>query len=84
MERDPGDDVCILLYLLETKARRGDRKYVRLCEGAEGRSSRGTVRFRGIGTGLSEASKTVPILSFATQRGKQESSYFRQGNYDKT
>ena len=39
-----------------------------------------TVRHRGIGTGISEASKRVPILPFATQRGKQESSYFRQGN----
>ena len=39
-----------------------------------------TVRLRGIGTGISEASKRVPILPFATQRGKQESSYFRQGN----
>ena len=33
-----------------------------------------TVRHRGIGTGISEASKRVPILPFATQRGKQESS----------
>ena len=39
-----------------------------------------TVRLRGIGTGISEASRRVPILPFATQRGKQESSYFRQGN----
>ena len=37
-----------------------------------------TVQLRGIGTGISEASKRVPILPFATQRGKQESSYFRQ------
>ena len=35
---------------------------------------------REIGTGISEASKRVPIFSFATQRGKEESSYFRQGN----
>ena len=40
-----------------------------------------TVRLCGIGTGISEASKTVPILSFATQGGKQASSYFRQRNW---
>ena len=34
-------------------------------------------------TGISEASKRVPIFSFATQGGKQMSSYFRQGNSDK-
>ena len=39
-----------------------------------------TVRLRGIETGISETSKRVPIFSFATQRGKQESFYFRQGN----
>ena len=39
-----------------------------------------TVRLRGMGTGISEASKRVPIFSFATQGGKQVSSYFRQGN----
>ena len=38
-----------------------------------------TVRFRGMGTGISEASKSVPIFSFATQGGKQVSSHFRQG-----
>ena len=43
-----------------------------------------TVRFRGMGTGISEPSKRVPILSFATQGGKQVSSHFRQGNWDKT
>ena len=43
-----------------------------------------TVRFRGMGTSISEASKRVPIFSFATQGGKQESSHFRQGNWDKT
>ena len=43
-----------------------------------------TVRFRGMGTGISEASKRVPIFSFAPQGGKQESSHFRQGNWDKT
>ena len=37
-----------------------------------------TVRVRGIGTGISEASKRVPIFSFATQGGKQVSSYFQQ------
>ena len=39
-----------------------------------------TVRLRGMGTGISEASKRVPIFSFATQGGKQVSSHFRQGN----
>ena len=39
-----------------------------------------SVRLRGMGTGISEASKRVPIFSFATQGGKQVSSYFRQGN----
>jgi hypothetical protein len=40
-----------------------------------------TVRHRGIGTGIAEASnKSVPIFSFATQGGKQVNSYFRQGN----
>ena len=29
-----------------------------------------TVRHRGMGTGISEASKRVPMLSFATQGGK--------------
>ena len=37
--------------------------------------------FRGIGTGISEASKRVPIFPFATQGGKQASSYFRQRNW---
>ena len=37
-----------------------------------------TVRSRGMGTDVSEASKRVPIFSFATQGGKQVSSYFRQ------
>ena len=41
-----------------------------------------TVRFRGMGTDISEASKRVPISSFATQGGKQVSSHFRQGNWD--
>ena len=40
-----------------------------------------TVRLRGMGTGISEVSKRVPILPFATQGGKQVSSYFRQGNW---
>ena len=39
-----------------------------------------TARHRGMGTGISEASKRVPIFSFATQGGKQVSSHFRQGN----
>ena len=34
--------MMLLLYLLETKAGRGDGKYLRLYEGAEGRISRGT------------------------------------------
>jgi hypothetical protein len=33
-----------------------------------------TVRLRGMGTGISEASKRVPIFSFATQGGKQVTS----------
>jgi hypothetical protein len=37
-----------------------------------------TVRLRGIGTGISEASKRVPIFSFVTQGGKQVSSYVGQ------
>ena len=32
----------LLLYVLETKARRGDREHGRLYEGAEERNSRGT------------------------------------------
>ena len=40
-----------------------------------------TVRHRGMGTGISEASKRVSIFSFATQGGKQVSSYFRQRNW---
>ena len=40
-----------------------------------------TVRLRGMGTGISEASKRVPIFSFATQGGKQVSSHFRHGNW---
>ena len=40
-----------------------------------------TVRFRGIETGISEASKRVSIFSFVTQGGKQVSFYFRQGNW---
>ena len=40
-----------------------------------------TVRNRGIGTGISEASKRVRIFPFATQGGKQASSYFRQRNW---
>ena len=43
-----------------------------------------TVRLGGIGTGISEASKRVPIFSFATQGGKQVSFYFRQGNWVQT
>jgi hypothetical protein len=34
-----------------------------------------------MGTSISEASKRVPIFSFATQGGKQASSYFRQKNW---
>ena len=43
-----------------------------------------TVRHRGMGTGISEASKRVPIFSFelfATQGGKQVSFHFRQRNW---
>ena len=39
-----------------------------------------TVRVRGMETGISETSKRVSIFPFATQGGKQESFYFRQGN----
>ena len=42
---------------------------------------RSTVRHRGMGTGISEASKRVPIFPFATQGGKQVSSHFRQRNW---
>ena len=35
-----------------------------------------TVLHRGMGTGISEASKRVPIFSFVTQGGKQVSSHF--------
>ena len=45
---------------------------------------RGTVRLRGMETGISEASKRVPIFSFelfATQGGKQVSFHFRQRNW---
>ena len=44
-------------------------------------SNLNTVRLRGMETGISEASKRVSIFSFATQGGKQESFYFRQGNW---
>ena len=40
-----------------------------------------TVAHPEIGTGISEASKRVPIFPFATQGGKQVSSYFRQRNW---
>ena len=41
-----------------------------------------TVDSREIGTGISKASKRVPIYSpFATQASKQASSYFRQRNW---
>ena len=40
-----------------------------------------TARLREIGTGISEASKRVPIFPFDTQGGKQASSYFRQRNW---
>ena len=47
-----------------------------------------TARLREIGTGISEASKRLPIFSSATQRGKQRefifSCTFRQGNYCRT
>jgi hypothetical protein len=37
-----------------------------------------TVRVRGIGTGISEASKRVPIFLHDVRGGKQVSSYFGQ------
>ena len=49
--------------------------------GAPGPSVLATARHRGIGTGISAASKRVPIFSFATQGGKQVSSNFRQRNW---
>ena len=39
------------------------------------------VAFREIGTGISEANKRIPIFPFATEGGKQASSYFRQRNW---
>jgi hypothetical protein len=44
---------------------------------------KGTVAHPRIGTGISEASKRVPIFHFATQGGKQARSYFRQRNWSK-
>jgi hypothetical protein len=35
----------------------------------------------GIGTGISEASKRVPIFLYDVRGGKQVSSYFRQRNW---
>ena len=35
----------------------------------------------GMETGISEASKRVPIFSFATQGGKQASSYLQKRNW---
>jgi len=37
-----------------------------------------TVRHRGMETGISESSKRVPIFSFATQGGRQASSYLTE------
>ena len=45
-----------------------------------GKADPTSVRHRGMGTGISEASKRVPISSLATQGGKQVSSHFRQRN----
>ena len=39
-----------------------------------------TVRLCGMETGISKTSKRVSIFPFATQGGKKESFYFRQGN----
>ena len=41
-------------------------------------SSYDTARHRGIGTGISEASKRVPIFLHDVRGGKQVSSYFGQ------
>jgi len=46
---------------------------------AQGRKD--TVAHAGIRAGLCEASGRVPMFSFATQGGKQPSSYFRQRNW---
>ena len=43
-----------------------------------GAASSVTVRFREIGTGISEPSKRVPIFLFTTQGGKQASSCFQR------
>ena len=48
--------------------------------GGPAESAGSTVLHGGMGTGISEASKRVPISSFATQGGKQVSSHFRQRN----
>ena len=40
-----------------------------------------TVGNREMGTGISEASKRVPIFPFDAQGGKQVSSHFRQRNW---
>ena len=47
-----------------------DEVHVRMCTR--------TVRHRGIGTGISEASKRVPIFLHDVRGGKQVSSYFGQ------
>ena len=47
-----------------------DEVHVRMCTR--------TVRHRGIGTGISEASKRVPIFLRDVTGGKQVSSYFGQ------
>ena len=45
-----------------------------------GKADPTSVRHRGMGTGISEASKRVPISSLAIQGGKQVSVHFRQSN----
>ena len=43
----------------------------------------GTVRHRGIETGISEASKSVPIFSFATQEASKRDPIFDRGTGSK-
>ena len=64
------DQLCSSIVLVEQLERR-------LGLGVYG----GTVRNREIGTGISEASKRVPIVPFDTQGGKPASPYFRQRNW---
>jgi len=69
--------------------RRMDLRITHECYGSSSNPARNgavqipTVRLGGIGTGISQASKRGPIFSFATQGGKQASSYFVRGTGSK-